>query len=351
MDQYLSRKPVAKGDEAGLASSYRDRIVLITGAAGSIGSELARQLCRFKPAKLFLLDRDENGLFEAGLELREHCCSEIHEVLADVRQASRVSNVLKACKADIVFHAAAYKHVPLAEQHPSEAILNNVIGSRNLIRLSAELGVETFVQISTDKAVNPSSVMGASKRLAELILRKQALSARLKRYCCVRFGNVLGSRASVVPLFERQIERRKPITVTHPEMQRYFMTIPEAVALVIQAARMDAVGDVFVLDMGDPVKIADLARRMIEQAGLRPEIDIPIQFSAPRPGEKLVEKLFSEEETSLSTGHPMVFRATSAPRNWDGFDELISELESAALNQDDQVIYRILEACDIGYSN
>ncbi len=287
-----------------LIDTYRERAILVTGAAGSIGSELVRQLKGFSPAELVLLDKDENGLYEIAMEIREEYGNRIVEVVGDVRDPQRVRSVFEQWKPQVVFHAAAYKHVPLMEDYPSEAILNNVVGSKNLIRLSSEFGVACFVLISTDKAVNPKSVMGASKRIAETILQKEASMGGITRFCGVRFGNVLGSRASVVPVFQRQIARGQEVTVTHPDVRRYFMTIPEAVQLVVQAGSLGRRGELFLLDMGDPVKIVDLARDLIELSGLVPDQDIKIEFTGLRPGEKLCEELLIGSEDGIrSTSH------------------------------------------------
>lgn len=334
-----------------LIETYRDRAILVTGAAGSIGSELVRQLKAFSPAELVLLDKDENGLYEIAMEIREDYGNRIVEVVGDVRDPRRVRSVFQKWQPKVVFHAAAYKHVPLMEDYPSEAILNNVVGSRNLIKLATEFGVACFVLISTDKAVNPISVMGASKRVAEAILQREAAKGGITRFCGVRFGNVLGSRASVVPVFQRQIARGQEVTVTHPDVRRYFMTIPEAVQLVIQAGSLGRKGDLFLLDMGDPVKIVDLARDLIELSGLVPDQDVKIEFTGLRPGEKLCEELLIESEDGVrSTKYPKIFMAKSARSSWEGLGEAIALLERAALEEDVTTIYKVLATMGIGYN-
>lgn len=345
MEELLGRAstPLEPGEE--VMGSYRHRRILVTGAAGSIGSELARQLIRYEPSELVLLDKDENSLYEVSLELGEA----VVPVVASIREPERLRQVFEEWRPEIVFHAAAYKHVPLMEAHPREAILNNVIGTKNLAGLARQHDVDRFVLISTDKAVTPKSIMGASKRAAELIVQREAASASSTRYCCVRFGNVLGSRASVVPLFQRQIEQGKPITVTHPDVRRYFMTIPEAVRLVIQAGSMARHGEIFFLDMGDPVNIADLARRLVELSGLAPDRDIPIEFTSLRPGEKLEETLVGEKEGSVSpTAFPGISTLVAHERSRIT-DRMLGELESAALCDDKPEMARVLRQIGIAY--
>src|SRR5262249_3334084 len=247
-------------------------------AGGSIGSELVRQLKNYGPSELILLDRDENNLYETSCEVREDF-SRVKEVVANIRDREVMARVFSSFTPEVVFHAAAYKHVPLMEHYPAEAILNNVLGTRNVAELCHESSVENFVLISTDKAVNPTSIMGASKRVAEMIVLALAGGASTTRFCCVRFGNVLGSRASVVPLFQRQLRQGRTITITHPEVSRYFMTIPEAVQLIIRAGSFGDRGEIMMLDMGDPVKIVDLAKNLIELSGLAPDRDVKIEFT------------------------------------------------------------------------
>jgi FlaA1/EpsC-like NDP-sugar epimerase len=360
MEDLLGRAAVEHpADDQNLAAAYQRKRILVTGAAGSIGSELARQLAFFEPSHLALLDKDENGLYEIGLELREdHPRLKVCEVMANVRDRDRLEQVFRELKPEVVFHAAAYKHVPMMEAHPSEAILNNVIGTKNLVETAAAHGLERFVMISTDKAVNPTSVMGASKRVAEMVVRDQALlngnghppGTPAPRYCCVRFGNVLGSRASVVPLFRKRIEQGKNIQVTHPDIERFFMTIPEAVQLVIKAGSLGRCGETFVLDMGDPVRIVDLARELIEQSGLIPGEDIKIEFTGLRPGEKLYEEvLVDEEQGARSTDYPKIFVGAPLLHDAEDIRAAVANLESAARAHNDASIYGIFHDLDIGY--
>jgi len=334
-----------------LRKIYGGRRILITGAGGSIGSELVRQLRRFDPAQLVLLDKDENNLYEITCEIREEFESVV-EVIADIRSREVLDKVFSRYQPEVVFHAAAYKHVPLMEHYPSEAILNNVMGTRNVAELSKEWGVQVFVFVSTDKAVNPSNTMGASKRVAEMIIQNLAASSETTRFCCVRFGNVLGSRASVVPIFQRQIRQGKNITVTHPDVTRYFMTIPEAVQLVIQAGSLGRKGEIFLLDMGDQVKIVDLARNLIELSGLVPDKDISIEFTGLRPGEKLDEELLIDgEQGARSTKHPKIFVVGALNHDWSSLRSAVARLETAARAGDAQAIQRLLRSLNIGYYN
>ncbi|HEX2255039.1 MAG TPA: nucleoside-diphosphate sugar epimerase/dehydratase [Thermoanaerobaculia bacterium] len=282
--------------------------VLVTGAGGSIGSELARQIARFRPGRLLLYERAEFALFDADRELRSLWPGlEVAALVGDIRDADRVRQVLAGERPDVIFHAAAHKHVPMMEDNPAEAIKNNVLGTEVLGRLAGEAGVEAFILISTDKAVRPTSVMGASKRLAELVVQKLDTEFPDTRYLAVRFGNVLGSAGSVMRIFQEQITRGGPVTVTHPEMKRYFMTIPEAAQLVIQAGALGRGGEIFVLDMGEPVRILELAEKMIRLSGFTPGEDVEIVFSGTRPGEKLFEELELAGEELDKTRHPKIF--------------------------------------------
>ena len=316
IEDILGREPVQL-DEAIVGASIRSRVVLVTGAGGSIGSELCRQVCRFGPSRLVLVERFENALFEIHRELTSlfpHV--PIEPVVADVCDAERIEHVMDATRPELVIHAAAHKHVPMMEWNPGEAVKNNIGGTRTVADLADRFGVQRFVLISTDKAVNPTSVMGATKRVAEIYL--QALSQRSDtRFVTVRFGNVLGSNGSVIPIFRDQIARGGPVTVTHPDMLRYFMTIPEASQLVLQAGAMGLGGEIFILDMGDPVRITDLARDLIILSGLRPDEDIEIKFSGIRPGEKLVEELSTDLEHADKTKHPKVFIGRIRPHDFD----------------------------------
>lgn len=307
--QDLLRRDPIETNLAEVGSLVSSKTVLVTGAGGSIGSELCRQLAQLGPARIVALGRGENSIFELLQELKTTFPKVVVEpAIVDVRDEVRLRAVFEETRPYSVFHAAAHKHVPLMERSVDEAILNNVLGTRNVSELSAELGVEHLVLISTDKAVRPTSIMGATKRIAEETLCLVA-DRTGKPYVSVRFGNVLGSRGSVVPTFLKQIERGGPITITHPEMRRYFMTIPEAVQLVLQAAALGKGGEVFVLDMGEPVKIADLAEDMIRLSGLQAHSDIEISFTGIRPGEKLYEELFFGPTDAMPTRHPKILRA------------------------------------------
>lgn len=315
IEDLLGREPVQL-DEAAVGGSIRSRVVLVTGAGGSIGSELCRQICRFGPQRLVLVERFENALFEIHRELASMFPQvRVEPCIADVTDRARMEHVFETWRPELVFHAAAHKHVPIMEWNPGEAVKNNVGGTRLVADLADRYGVERFVLVSTDKAVNPSSVMGATKRVAEIYL--QALSQRsTTRFVTVRFGNVLGSAGSVIPIFREQIARGGPVTVTHPEMSRYFMTIPEASQLVLQAGAMGQGGEIFILDMGEPVKIVDLARDLITLSGLRLE-DIEIRISGIRPGEKLYEEISTDAEHADKTKHPKIFIGRIKPHEWD----------------------------------
>ena len=306
VETLLGREPVYL-DQSELDRFLGGRRILVTGAGGSIGSELARQVARFRPSLLLLLDRAEGALFEFDRELRQLRPElDIRPLIADVVDAPRIRSLISQFRPDVVLHAAAHKHVPMMESNASEAIKNNVFGTRILGELAGELGVETFVLISTDKAVHPSSVMGASKRIAELVI--QDLDQRYDtRYVAVRFGNVMGSAGSVIPIFREQIARGGPVTVTHPDMMRYFMTIPEAAQLVLETGAMGDRGEIYILDMGEPVRILDLARDLITLSGFRPYEDIEIVFTGLRPGEKLFEELEVSGENIAKTRHPKIF--------------------------------------------
>jgi FlaA1/EpsC-like NDP-sugar epimerase len=310
VEDVLGRDPVlVELDRVG--AYLQDRIVLVTGAGGSIGSELCRQIARVRPRLLVMLDNAESSLFQIDREMvEERHFSSVEAVLADCREADRMLEVTQRFKPDIVFHAAAYKHVPLMEANPLEAVRNNAIATRITAETAAAAGAERFVLISTDKSVNPKTVMGASKAMAEWIVEAAGQRHPHTRFMSVRFGNVLASSGSVVPIFRSQIERGGPVTVTHPDMTRYFMTIPEAVQLVIRTGDVGAgKGEVFVLDMGEPVKIIDLAHNMIKLAGYDPERDIAVEFIGVRPGEKLHEELFSVDERAQPTASKRILRA------------------------------------------
>ena len=306
IEDLLGRDPV-RLDETQVIGFVANRVVMVTGAGGSIGSELVRQVLRFSPARVLLVERSEFALYEIHRELAARWPGrELVPLLADVGDAERMGKLFKAHHPHVVLHAAAYKHVPMVECNTGEAVKNNVIGTQVVGEMAGEFGAEAFVMISTDKAVNPTSVMGATKRAAELVV--QMLDRRFAtRFVAVRFGNVLGSTGSVVPLFREQIARGGPVTVTDPEMKRYFMTIPEATQLVLQAGALAAGGEIFILDMGDPVKIVDLARDMIRLSGLKPDEDIAIEFTGVRPGEKLFEELGTTADRVTETKHRKIF--------------------------------------------
>jgi len=342
----------APGNDPELFDTYEGRRLLITGAGGSIGSELVRQLKDFKPSLLILLDKDENSLFEIGVEIKEVFEGEVVEIVADIRDPGRLSRVFEAQRPEVVFHAAAYKHVPMMEHNPSEAVLNNVIGTRNLLEAAIAHSVGRFVFVSSDKAVNPTNVMGATKRICELLVQSRVDSGHSTRLCCVRFGNVLGSRGSVVTLFTKRIAQGKSLQITDPEINRFFMTIPEAVQLVIQAGSLGDRGEIFVLDMGEPVKIVDLARQVVEMSGLDPDRDVEIEYIGLRPGEKLTEELMRADETGDPNARysKLLVVRTAANRSWAHLEPVLAELEAAARDGHPAAeIHDLLAFLDIGY--
>jgi FlaA1/EpsC-like NDP-sugar epimerase len=308
VEDLLGREPVSVDFEK-IRAFIQGRCVLVTGAGGSIGSELVRTVLQFEPSKLLALDIDETELFYLANRMKTEG-GRLEPVVADIRDRAKMKRIFEYCRPQVVIHSAAYKHVPMLEDFPEEAVKTNVLGTKILAELAIEFGAEKFVNISTDKAINPTSVMGSSKRIGEELL--MAMNRRNgTRFISVRFGNVLGSRGSVIPLFEEQIKRGGPVTVTHPEMKRYFMATSEAVMLVLQAAAAGEGGEVFILDMGEPIRIIDLAREMIRLSGYEPDVDIPIIFTGVRPGEKLFEELLGAEEGSEPTEHPKIFKARS----------------------------------------
>ncbi|MGM9428207.1 polysaccharide biosynthesis protein [Hydrogenophaga sp. MI9] len=341
IDDLLGREAVSPNHIL-LGKNITDKVVLVTGAGGSIGSELCRQILAVGPSTLVLVEQSEFALYEIQQELQERLESEsvlIVPVLASVRDGQRLREVMADWKPDTVYHAAAYKHVPLVEHNPIEGIRNNTLGTLTAAQIAAEFGVADFVLISTDKAVRPTNIMGASKRLAEMTLQALADASPRTRFSMVRFGNVLGSSGSVVPKFRRQIRDGGPITLTHPDMTRYFMTIPEAAQLVIQAGAMAKGGDVFVLDMGDPVKILDLATRMIELSGLcvkdeiNPDGDIAIEITGLRPGEKLFEELLIGNNPR-PTSHPRIMKAHEEFLAWPVLQDKLTQLEAVLDRRD-----------------
>lgn len=360
IEDLLGRDPVPPDTEL-LARNLAGKIVLVTGAGGSIGSELCRQILLEKPRRLLLLDHNEFGLYSIHQELQALSQERLLDVdlvplLGSVVNASRLVEICQLYRPATVFHAAAYKHVPMVESNPEEGIRNNVFGTLNMARAAMGSGVARFVLVSTDKAVRPTNVMGASKRMAELVLQALAVEAGPSGTCfgMVRFGNVLGSSGSVVPLFRRQLNCGGPLTVTHPEVNRYFMTIPEAAQLVLQAGAMASGGDVFVLDMGQPVKIVDLARRMVELSGMtvrdesNPDGDIEISITGLRPGEKLYEELLIGDNPA-PTAHPRIMKAHEEYLAWHVLDGHLQTLQHAANSGDVATIKMVLRACVHGY--
>lgn len=318
------------------------KTILVTGGGGSIGSELCRQISKFNPSQLIILDIYENNAYDIQNELkRKYKDLNLEVVIASVRDKTRIEEIMSSFKPDVVFHAAAHKHVPLMEDNPSEAIKNNVFGTLNVAQASDKYGVKKFVMISTDKAVNPTNVMGATKRICEMII--QSMDKRSKTgFVAVRFGNVLGSNGSVIPLFKKQISEGGPITVTHPDIIRYFMTIPEASQLVIEAGAMAHGGEIFVLDMGEPVRIIDLAKDLIKLSGFEPEKDIPIEITGLRPGEKLYEELLLDEEGVESTAHKKIFIGKPIHLDYKFLQKSIDKLKIIIENPDHDEIRKNL---------
>jgi FlaA1/EpsC-like NDP-sugar epimerase len=344
VEDLLRREPVQLNLEE-IAAYLQDRVVLITGACGSIGSEIVRQVLRYNPSCLALLDRNENAVYLLERDL-QRCYPQgcFTTLIADVRQREKLERIFQTYRPQVVFHAAAYKHVPLMEVHPDEAVLNNVGGTRNLLDMASTYGVERFVNISTDKAVNPTSVMGASKRVAEYLVEQTGQQARAGQcFVSVRFGNVLDSNGSVVPIFKEQIRRGGPVTVTHPDMTRYFMSIPEATQLVLQAAGLGESKATYILDMGEPVKIVDLARDLIQLSGFEPDVDISIQFTGIRPGEKLFEELRTAEPGTTETKYEKILVLHKNGRYDKHFDSLLDRLMAAGQAGSNDEIRRILK--------
>jgi len=315
----------------------KDKNVLVTGAGGSIGSELVRQIGRFKPQALGLIEFSEFNLFQIEMEIRQKLKTvSIQGFLADIRDDRSVQRVFDCFKPDVVFHAAAYKHVPLQEITPWEAVLNNVLGTRNLVDAAIQFNVKKFVLVSTDKAVRPTNVMGTTKRIAEMLI--QTANGNGTRFLAVRFGNVIGSSGSAIPIFQKQIAQGGPVTVTHPDMQRYFMSIPEAAQLILQAGAMGQGGEIFILDMGQPVRILDMAKELIRLHGLEPDKDIAIKFIGLRPGEKLYEELITKGEGIVETSHEKIVVLRGRDGYPDNFKKHVDELLALAVNCDAQLI-------------
>ncbi|QBN19837.1 polysaccharide biosynthesis protein [Flavobacterium nackdongense] len=348
IEDLLEREPIVL-DTVSICDQLKGKTVLITGAAGSIGSEIVRQILGFEPKKVIILDQAETPLHHVGLEVETIKGSvDIHSIIADIRDRAALERVFKLYKPNMVYHAAAYKHVPLMEENPSQAILTNVNGTKNLADLSCEYGVHKFVMISTDKAVNPSNVMGASKRIAEKYV--QSLHLKYKsdhdiystKFITTRFGNVLGSNGSVVPLFSKQIAEGGPLTITHPDIIRYFMTIPEACQLVLEAGAMGNGGEIYIFDMGKPVKIIDLARKMIKLAGYIPDRDIKIKIVGLRPGEKLYEELLNDTSKTLPTYHEKIMIAQEIQEEFLDLHTNIQELIGiAAFFDNDDIVAKM----------
>jgi FlaA1/EpsC-like NDP-sugar epimerase len=342
IEDLLGRDPVELETDT-ISAAMQGHVVMVTGAGGSIGSELCRQVCRFQPSALLLVERAENNLFHIHRELlAKYPDVRLVPCVADVGDELRMTELFSTHRPTVVLHAAAHKHVPMMEWNPGEAVKNNVVGTKTLADLSDRYGVQRFVMISTDKAVNPTSVMGVSKRVAEIYV--QALSERSRtRFVTVRFGNVLGSAGSVIPIFQEQIANGGPVTVTHPEMTRYFMTIPEASQLVLQAGTMGDGGEIFILDMGEPVRIADLARDLITLSGLEPDVDVEIRYTGVRPGEKLFEELSVDSENTDKTRHPKIFVGRFRPHPWDAVQRQVAVLAALADGRHESIRSKLAE--------
>ena len=326
VEDLLGREPIEL-DTAKIGQKLTGKTVLVTGAGGSIGSEVCRQVCKFNPNTIVLLGHGENSIYAIELELKRRYQAEINieTEIADVQDREKMFAIMDKYQPDVVYHAAAHKHVPLMERNPEEAVKNNVIGTKNVAEAASDASVGTFVMISTDKAVNPTNVMGSTKRIAEMIIQHMDIVSNT-RFVAVRFGNVLGSRGSVIPLFKQQIQEGGPVTVTHPDMVRYFMTIPEASRLVLQAGALAKGGEIFVLDMGEPVKIVDLARNLIKLSGYSEE-EMPIQFSGIRPGEKMFEELLGADEVHPEQIYPKIYIGKAKPINISEPQRIIDTFE------------------------
>ncbi|WP_410513546.1 nucleoside-diphosphate sugar epimerase/dehydratase [Paenibacillus sp. BR2-3] len=341
VEDLLGREPVQL-DIDSISGYVTNKVILVTGAGGSIGSEVCRQISEFRPKKLVLLGHGENSIYSIEIELKTMFREkgiQFYTEIADLQDESKIISVMNLHRPDVVYHAAAHKHVPLMQRNPEEAVKNNIIGTMNAARAASLAGVEIFVMISTDKAVNPTSVMGSTKRIAEMIIQHMDRFSQTK-FVAVRFGNVLGSRGSVIPLFRKQIEVGGPVTVTHPDMVRYFMTIPEASRLVIQAGALARGGEVFVLDMGDPVKIVDLAKNLIRMSGYSIE-EIGIEYTGMRPGEKLYEELLKDTEVHEVQVYPKIYVGKSSEINFDGIDHLLQIYDTLTIEELRQMLLDI----------
>lgn len=344
IEDLLNRKPIViKNDE--VKRRHYQKAVLVTGGAGSIGSEIVRQVAQFQPSVLVVLDQAETPLYDIELEMKESFPDvNFKFILADISNQQRMESVFEEYQFSMVYHAAAYKHVPLIEDNPHEAVLVNIQGSKNLALLSSKYKVNRFVMVSTDKAVNPTNVMGASKRAAELFV--QALQNRdgnTTKFITTRFGNVLGSNGSVIPYFRKQIEKGGPVTITHPDIVRYFMTIPEACELMLQAGTMGSGGEIYVFDMGEPVKILNLAKRMIKLSGFEPDVDIKIVYTGLRPGEKLYEELLSDDTKTLPTHHELIMISKDPTMSFEEIDRLSDDIYKVAKDANKDEVVRILK--------
>ena len=344
IEDLLNREPICIENEE-VRLIHENKSVLVTGGAGSIGSEIVRKVASYHPSKVVVVDQAETPLHEIQLEMNEKFPDiDFEFILADITNKKRFESIFTKFNFDLVYHAAAYKHVPMIENNPHEAVWVNILGTKNLAKLSVQNKVKTFVMVSTDKAVNPTNVMGASKRSAELLVQSlQFLPENKTKFITTRFGNVLGSNGSVIPLFKKQIEAGWPITITHPDIVRYFMTISEACELVLQASTMGKGGEIFVFDMGEPVKIKDLAIKMIKLSGKEPEKDILLKYTGLRPGEKLYEELLSDDAKNLPTPHHKIMVSMDPYKEYNEIKDLIEQLEAAALSHDNNQIVRILK--------
>ncbi len=345
IEDLLNRRPI-KIENEDLKKRHFQKTVLVTGGAGSIGSEIVRQAVNFDPSLIVVLDQAESPLYELELELSEKYPDQKFKfILADISNVHRLEKIFEIFQFSMVYHAAAYKHVPLIEDNPHEAIFVNILGTRNVALLSKKYKVNRFVMVSTDKAVNPTNVMGASKRAAELFVQSlQNSEGNVTKFITTRFGNVLGSNGSVIPHFKKQIEKGGPVTITHPDIIRYFMTIPEACELVLQAGTMGSGGEIYVFDMGDPVKIVDLARRMIKLSGFTPDVDIKITFIGLRPGEKLYEELLSNDATTIPTHHEKIMISRDPTVGFGEVDILSRQIVKAAVKRDKLEVVSLLKA-------
>lgn len=341
LEDLLGREP-AQLDDEGIDAIIKDKVVLVTGAGGSIGNEIACQVAARQPARLLIVDQCENLLYQTEQDLISRGFGAlITPLVADVTDLPRMAGIFEKYRPQVVLHAAAHKHVPMMESQPGEALKNNSLGTELVARLASEHQAERFILISTDKAINPTNAMGASKRLAEIAVQAhQSRPGNQTRFIAVRFGNVLGSSGSVIPLFRKQIAAGGPVTVTHPDVTRYFMTIPEAVGLVLQSAVLGQGGEIFVLDMGAPLKIIDVARELIKLSGLKPEVDIEIKVVGLRPGEKLFEELQHQGESFAPTSHPRITRFLSQPLNWQEMDDFLARIR--------ELVHADRERCKLG---